>query len=133
MLLCTLLLLLFKFFFFFLVCRDYLGMKNGDIPDGMIRASAHFSNRPAHYARLDGANKWSADGNNEAPWIQADLQYQTYVSGVLTQGDGDGNIDGDWITSFKVSTFLLDESEGGVETFVEDANGNHLVSPFALT
>ena len=113
----------------FSVCYDRLGIENGDIPDGRILASVVYDDpyRPAWYARLNGPRKWSVDGSEVEPWIQADIQNQTNVSGVLTQGDGDrGLYYGEWVTSFKVSTFAVDIES--VQTFVEDENGNHLVS-----
>ena len=99
-------------------------MENGDIPDGSILASA--ANEYARYARLNDDKRWSVPASEVAPWIQADIQYQTYVSGVLTQGDGDlFDLFGDWIMSFKVSTFPVDvKSE---QKFVPDENGNDMV------
>ena len=82
-------------------------MENGDIPNEDIQASDWYSSRPASNARLNGPSKRGAYDSAENPWIQADLGYQTFVSGVLTQGDGDGQTNGDWVTSFKVSTFLV--------------------------
>ena len=102
-------------------------MENGDIPDLYIEASSVYSNYKPWLARLNGSSKWVAYDYNEEVWIQADIQNQTYVSGVLTQGDGDtGNRAGHWITSFKVSTFL--ENSDGEQTFVQDGLGNTLVS-----
>ena len=67
--------------------------------------------------RLDSSDlhPWNViASSNHRPWIQADIGYQTCVSGVITQGDG-LTIDDDWITSISVSTFL---TTNGVETFV---------------
>ena len=99
-------------------------MENGDIPDEGIHASA--GDDKANLARLNGSQTWNAKGSEVEPWIQADIQYQTYVSGVLTQGDGDTSGNTNWIKSFKVSTFLLDVNS--VQTFVQDENGDDLVS-----
>ena len=109
------------------VCHDYLGMENGDIPNQGIQASDAIKCCPAIKARLNGKGKWSVSGSTSVqPWVQADIQYQTIVSGVLTQGDGEKNPRHDWVTSFKVSTFLVDTNS--TQTFVQDKNGNPLVS-----
>ena len=70
------------------VCSDYLGMENGDIPNENIEASHQYSSYPASKARLNGIKFWACAGSLASPWIQADIGYQTYVSGVITQGDG---------------------------------------------
>ena len=72
-------------------------MKNGDIPDANIQASYGSSK-----GRLCGGSPFEArvTGN---PWIQANIGYQTRVSGVVTQGDGERDA-ADWVTSFWVST-----------------------------
>ena len=102
-------------------------MENGDIPNEGIKASTETSSSPAKNARLNGDGKWSAVTTEVQPWIQADIQYQTYVYGLLTQGDGDKSQQ-DWITSFKVSTFLEDSDNEETQTFVRDEDGNIIVS-----
>ena len=87
------------------MCLEYLGMENGDIPDANIQASSVWSSsQPAHNGRLNKASGhgWLGGWGDNQPWIQADIGYQTYVSGVATQGATDG-----WVTSFKVSTFYM--------------------------
>ena len=101
-------------------------MENGDIGDEDIQASDSEDHWPGSDGRLNGRRRWSADlGSDKEPWIQADIEYQTYVSGVLIQGDGDGDYGDDWVTSFKVSTSLHWSS---VKTFIEDGDGNEMVS-----
>ena len=63
----------------------------------------------------------------QQPWVQADIGYQTYVSGVVTQGDG-GDGGDDWISSIKVSTFLM--STNDEEVFVKDGQGEVIVSKY---
>ncbi|XP_072048555.1 prothrombin-like, partial [Amphiura filiformis] len=96
---------------FCLNCSEYLGMESGEIRDEDITAMT--SIRPATNARLNGDGTWSADSFNFLlsslyipTWIQANIGNQTYVSGVITQGDGGVGISYNWVTSFKVSTFL---------------------------
>ena len=102
-----------------------MGMANGDIPDENIKASSSHSNFPAHMARLNAANTWTGFYEDE-PWIQADVGYQTYLSRVVTQGGGRN----DWVTSFKVSTFVM--SIDDLEIFVADESGSALVSIYLI-
>ncbi|XP_072048337.1 lactadherin-like [Amphiura filiformis] len=69
------------------VCSDYLGMESGEIGDADITASATEEGFPATNARLNGNGAWSAD-DSTIEWIQANIGYQTYVWGIITQGDG---------------------------------------------
>ena len=109
-------------------------MENGDIPDENIEASCYYSytERLPSDGRLNGLSFWACNGNVIAPWIQANIGYQTYVSGVITQGDGGDGSNGrggaavDWVTSLKVSTFLM--STDDQEEFVTDEEGNLIVS-----
>ena len=109
-------------------------MKNGGIPNGNIEASCYYSytERTPKEGRLNGLSFWACGGHVIAPWIQADIGYQTYVSGVITQGDGGNGTNGrggasrDWVTSLKVSTFTM--STDDQEEFVTDEEGNIVVS-----
>ncbi|XP_072017919.1 uncharacterized protein [Amphiura filiformis] len=103
------------------VCKDPLGMENGDIPDGHITASSEYGdiNLVATQGRLGGNNAWSSAHQTGEEWIQADLGHPRYVTGVITQGDGGYNAP-DWVKSFKVSTFL---STNDNEMFIMDQNG----------
>ena len=101
-------------------------MESGEILDESIRASDWETDYPPSKARinlLDVDSKWSANGNVTIPWIQADIQYQTYVSGVLTQGGEEG-----WITLYSVSTFLENS-----ETFVKNELGGKVSFDFIDT
>ena len=99
-------------------------MKNGDIPDESISASAYRTGKSSRavgrdvdfvpaLARLDGIMYWSTSGSEVEPWIQADIGYQTYVSGIITQGCGDNNYRC-YTTTLKVSTYATNvtSSEG---------------------
>ena len=88
-------------------------MENGDIPDGNIGASAQFSGDPAYEGRLNAHSYWGVPYSAHQPWIQVDIGYQTYVSGVATQGHGSM-----WVASFKVSTFYMTIAND--ETFVSE-------------
>ncbi|XP_072016823.1 lactadherin-like [Amphiura filiformis] len=103
-------------------------MTNNTIPDENIIASSELNN-PAYVAskgRLNGPSVWVAAYGQTGPiWIQADIGYQTYVSGVITQGDGQPNYP-DYVTSFSVSTF---RTTGANEMFVEDQNGIAIIFP----
>ena len=106
------------------VCYDKLGVEDGTIPDDKLEASAVFGQYVASKGRLNGASFWGAPDHVDdgiTPWIQADIGYQTYVSGVMTQGSVSH-----WITSIKVSTFSI--TTGDPEIFIMDEDGNALVS-----
>ena len=94
-------------------------MESGDIPDANIQASTYYVN-PAKNGRLSlDLCPWSAAGSVSNPWIQADIGYQTYVSGVITQG-GCG-LNPDWVTTLKISTFEVNTNDA--EEFVTDDSG----------
>ena len=105
-------------------------MENRDIPDDNIQASSTWGgNYLAWYARLNGNSCWT--GTGKTAWIQADIGYQTYVSGVVTQGDGTVGSP-HWVTSIKVSTFPVSSEDESTEVFVKDGYGNHIVSILML-
>ena len=108
----------------FIDCNANLGITNGDIPNENIRGSQTLIPYFAWNARINGASKWAADSSATTPWIQADVGYEIYISGVVTQGDAGVGIAG-WVTSFKVSTFhssIIDE-----EIFITNEDGTVLV------
>ena len=100
-------------------------MENGDIPDENIQASSTYSAAFAAWkGRLNWPTSWYDVSSDIFSWIQADIGYQTSVSGVVTQGSG--GHDGDyWVTAIKVSTFQL--SLDDEEVFIADDNGNDMV------
>ena len=111
--------------------NQYLGMENSDIPDANIRVSD--GNQKGRLNTLNPVEltpNQITSGND--PWIQADIGYQTCVSGVVTQGDGEGGADSDWVTSFWVSTFQT--SATSTQVFIKE-NGVNKVSliSFSLT
>ena len=103
-----------------------MGMEDKTIPDKRINASSVRDSHFAENGRLKGNDYWAACKSDHAtPWIQADIGYPTYVSGVITQGGNDDH----WVTEIKVSTFL---ESTNVEKFVTDKNGNVIVSTLSL-
>ena len=105
-------------------------MENYGIPDGNIKASSTMypespSNQPFQ-ARLNGESCWQALKEEVTPWIQADIGYQTFVSGVVTQGDRGVGDNLHWVTSFNVSTFAMSVSD--TEIFIEDEDGIPMVN-----
>ena len=92
-------------------------MENGDIPNENIQASSYNERFEPWKARLNGEDFWSRDGSVAEPWIEADVGYQTNVTGVITQGDGGigAGATEDWVTSLKVSTKIAPEDD---EVFV---------------
>ena len=100
-------------------------MENGDIPNGNIKASSVYSIYDPWKGRLNGESSWIAPQDGLFHWIQADVGYQTYVSGVVTQGWTGTPY---WVTSMKVSTFAMSADE--IEVFVTDEDGNEKVNCF---
>ena len=72
-------------------------MTSWQIPDANIQTSAEARGN----GRLRGNSPFQAPNDASDPWIQADIGYQTCVSGVKTQGIAGDN----FVTSFWVSTF----------------------------
>ena len=106
-----------------------MGMENGDIPNQNIQASSILSEYyPAWNARLNGPfqTSWVSSALDANPWIQADIGYQTWVTGVVTQGYDLG-----YVTSLKISTFSL--STNDTEDVFEDEHGNEMVIPTLVT
>ena len=101
-------------------------MENGDIPNANIQASSEYKTYYGWKARLNGDSTWAAIGSDPTPWIQANIGYQTYVSGVITQGDGRAGNTLEWVTSMKISTFLM--STSNEEKFVKNEEGAVTVS-----
>ena len=108
------------------VCEDKLGMANRAIPDSAITASSQDGWATAAHGRLNGNRFWSPTGSDAAanPWLQADIGYLTYVSGVMTQGDGASGIP-NWITSLKVST--SEGATGDTLVFIQDTIDTDMV------
>ena len=100
-------------------------MENGDIPDANIQAINSSIDFPARNGRLSSWPPWTVKDSESNPWIQADIGYQTYVSGVVTQGDG-GYHNPNWVTTLKVSTFEVNTNDP--EEFVKYDNGQVKVS-----
>lgn len=102
-------------------------MENGDIVDSNIMASGDAGSwAVASRGRLNGLGCWATFAVDVQPWIQANLGYQTHVSGIVTQGGGTWDASLDWVTILKVSTFKLSTSDAQV--FIVNADGTHVVS-----
>ncbi|XP_064634109.1 lactadherin-like isoform X3 [Lineus longissimus] len=104
-----------------------LGMINGDIQDWQITASSTYPqewDKACHerFARLYQPNKygWCAKYKSSSEWLQIDLGVVSKVTGVMTQGRGDGK---EWVTSFMVS-FSMDASKWD---YVVDQYGNQRI------
>lgn len=87
-----------------------LGMISGEIEDWQISASSTYPqewDKACHerYARLYQPNGrgWCAKYKTSSEWLLVDLGVAAKVTGVMTQGRGDGE---EWVTSFMVSYSL---------------------------
>nr|CAH8853632.1 unnamed protein product [Trichobilharzia regenti] len=86
---------------------DPLGMISGTIADWQITASSTYptswvkgcEERNARLFRQNGL-AWCAKFKSSSEWLQIDLGVQALVTGIMTQGRGDGS---EWVTSFMVS------------------------------
>ena len=112
-------------------CQDKLGMENGEIPNANIKGSRIRTfdgmTYDAHLARLNSVTyTWLVESSKGSmPWIQADIGYQTCVTGLITQGNGTPKYP-DWITKLTVSTFS-GTTDDSAEIFI-DENGVPKVS-----
>ncbi|XP_055996917.1 lactadherin-like isoform X2 [Ostrea edulis] len=104
-----------------------LGMISGSILDWQITASSTYplewdKKCAEKYARVYLPNKygWCAKYKSSSEWLKVDLGVAARVTGVMTQGRGDGK---EWVTSFKVSYSMDDYNE----LYVTDQYGNHRV------
>ncbi|CAH1785822.1 unnamed protein product [Owenia fusiformis] len=104
-----------------------LGMISGSIQDWQISASSAYPqewDKGCHekYARLYQPNKygWCAKYKSSSEWLQIDLGVGAKVTGVMTQGRGDGI---EWVTSFMVS-YSMDAFHW---QYVTDQYGNQRV------
>jgi len=128
-----------------------LGMKDGRIGDHQISASSswmdehpnwsHGSWYP-HDARFDGPTGWHWDPNNDdasGGWIEVDLLKDHIVTGIITQGRGDGG--DNYVKTYKVmykkdgdSHFTTVNSEtrwwGDTIFFGDASRRNNFVQPF---
>ncbi|CAH8519996.1 unnamed protein product [Schistosoma turkestanicum] len=86
---------------------DPLGMISGSIADWQITSSSTYPSswvkgceeKNARLFRTNGL-AWCAKFKSSSEWLQIDLGVQALVTGIMTQGRGDGS---EWVTSFMVS------------------------------
>lgn len=109
------------------VTNGPLGMITGSIQDWQITASSTYPHEwdkkcAEKYARVYLPNKygWCAKYKSSSEWLKVDLGVAARVTGVMTQGRGDGK---EWVTSFKVSYSMDDYNE----LYVIDQYSNHRV------
>ncbi|XP_067932055.1 lactadherin-like [Watersipora subatra] len=84
-----------------------LGMISGDIQDWQVTASSSYPNewdRGCHISNarpyLENGKGWCARLKSQSEWIQIDLGVQSTVTGVITQGRGDGM---EWVSQYLIS------------------------------
>ncbi|ESN93061.1 hypothetical protein HELRODRAFT_69833, partial [Helobdella robusta] len=104
-----------------------LGMTSGEIQDWQISSSSTYptewdSSCHEKYARVYQPNgkAWCAKYKSSSEWLLVDLGVAAKITGVMTQGRGDGN---EWVTSFMV-TYSIDASRWN---YVVDTYGNQKV------
>ncbi|PAA85148.1 hypothetical protein BOX15_Mlig000773g3, partial [Macrostomum lignano] len=84
-----------------------LGMITGEIRDWQITASSTFPSLDALYCQekygrlyLPNGRSWCAQQKGTSEWLQVDLGVEALVTGVMTQGRGDGK---EWVTAYRVT------------------------------
>ncbi|XP_031572354.1 lactadherin-like [Actinia tenebrosa] len=93
-----------------------LGLESGGIPNKRIKCSSYARKTPASCARLNYPGCWCADKRLDC-WLQVDLEYPHFVTGISTQGNPFGN--SDFTKKYKLQ-YSLDGV--GWTTHVENGN-----------
>ncbi|TGZ63766.1 hypothetical protein CRM22_006732 [Opisthorchis felineus] len=104
-----------------------LGMISGTIANWQITASSTYPSSWAkgcseHNARPFRPNglAWCAKFKSSSEWLQIDLGVRALVTGIMTQGRGDGS---EWVTSFMVSY----SDDGNQWKFITDQYANQKI------
>lgn len=94
-------------------CIEPLGLGNGAIKDNQLKASSAWNHEHirygAHRARLNITSwpqGWTANKDDNSPWLQVNLQDDFIITQVATQGFG-GSLR-QWVKSYKL-TFIDDK------------------------
>ncbi|XP_038066493.1 lactadherin-like [Patiria miniata] len=117
-------------------------MEDGRISDASITASSVLFNSAKYLptrARLETlAGAWCNNGSSDAnPWIQVDLGSHVTITGVITQGHGEGYTQ--WVTEFKVAysddgqewTDVTDDGSSTPKKFPRNSDGDtHVTTTF---
>lgn len=106
-------------------CSEPLGLMTGAVEDWQIGASSVLvgdSSSSTRHARLHGrdGHAWCAGHARPTEWLLIDLGVEAEISGVMTQGKGDGK---HWVTKFMFSY----SSDAYTWTFIKDVNGKQMV------
>ena len=102
-------------------CKDpkALGLEEGIIKDSQITASSeHSQGLTAKNGRLNfqgqagRSTAWAAKSNDDQQWLQVDLQYQVFLTGISSQGRINCACN-QWVKSYTVSysingTYFID-------------------------
>ncbi|XP_035669083.1 lactadherin-like [Branchiostoma floridae] len=63
------------------------------IPDDLMTASSQVSGSEAYRGRLNGDGAWEPSGQGTNEFLAVDLQYNRYIFGIQTQGQGNGYVE----------------------------------------
>ncbi|XP_073230154.1 lactadherin-like [Porites lutea] len=119
-------------------CNEPLGMENGAISDGQVKASTEWDKNHAaiqgrlnYLAKPGKAGSWSARHNNLDQWLQIDLGNQdTAITGLASQGR---NAYGQWVTKYKVqysdngANFQYYTEQGVIKEFLGNTDQDTVV------
>jgi hypothetical protein len=105
-----------------------LGLKDGRIPDGVIRASSHFDeNHRERQCRLDSvpttgqSGAWCSLKLDTNQWIQVTFWQPTVITAVAIQGRQDCD---QWITRYEI-LYNLDGSDNTFVRHQPEFTGNY--------
>lgn len=115
-------------------CGEALGIESGEIKDAQLSASSSWrgvNSFGAHNARLNSQRwpqGWSADVQDENPWLKVSFDVDYVINGIATQGHGN-MVFNEWVESYFVVWLdirageVYYQEDGKVKVF--DGNRDH--------
>ncbi|XP_078575762.1 uncharacterized protein LOC144861664 [Branchiostoma floridae x Branchiostoma japonicum] len=96
------------------------------IPDDLMTASSQVNGSEAYRGRLNGDGAWQPSGQGTNEFLAVDLQYNRYIFGIQTQGQGDGYVE-TYMILYQVdnTSGLLGYSEDGGSAKIFSGNSDN--------
>ncbi|XP_066264272.1 lactadherin-like [Branchiostoma lanceolatum] len=110
-------------------CPRPLGMEDGTIVDDLIRATTQIAGFDAFAARLNGPSAWTMGLVNNQQYLAVDVGRNVNVTGIQTQGLGEGHIK-TYRIAYQVDgsdQVILYREGGAVRVFVGNSDGDSVV------
>eukprot|EP00058_Branchiostoma_floridae_P007181 XP_002592669.1 hypothetical protein BRAFLDRAFT_67102 [Branchiostoma floridae] len=98
---------------------------NSIIPDDLMTATSQVTGSEAYRGRLNGDGAWQPSGQGTNEFLAVDLQYNRYIFGIQTQGQGNG-----YVETYRIiyqmdnTTDLRPYSEDGGSANLKNFTGN---------